>query len=252
MRKLSRKLFRNNIRSSKARKALELYLFVKEKYVSSTINNFTYTKLSAATRLSRESLKKRIQTLKEMELVEFVGKNKQHLLFKNARSNKSNVRIDKLDFSSIEALSDGLCALFLVEVQLQKEYVRQLFAKKENAKKGDNIRGINRKIRELGYVDSTFRDCGISYKYLAKKLGIGYNKVSALIKMAEKQDMVVKQKHIDLVYDARKEGTTGFYAFNFVKNKKNKFATLKGIYSVHANSYLLVDGLDWYGTILDY
>ena len=70
--------------------------------------------------------------------------------------------------------------------------------------------------------------------------------------MAEKQDMVVKQKHIDLVYDARKEGITGFYAFNFVKNKKNKFATLKGIYSVHANSYLLVDGLDWYGTLLDY
>ena len=70
-----------------------------------------------------------------MELVEFVGKNKQHLLFKNARSKKSNVRIDKLDFSSIEALSDGLCALFLVEVQLQKEYVRQLFAKKEDAKR---------------------------------------------------------------------------------------------------------------------
>ena len=46
---------------------------MKERYVSSTINNFTYTKLSAATRLSRESLKKRIQTLKEMELVEFVG-----------------------------------------------------------------------------------------------------------------------------------------------------------------------------------
>lgn len=252
MKKLSRKIFRNNIASSKARKALELYLFVKEKYVSSTINNFTYTKLSETTKLSRESLKKRIQTLKEMELVEFVGKNKQHLLFKNARSKKSNVRIDKLDFSSIEALSDGLCALFLVEVQLQKEYVRQLLAKKENAKKGDNIRGINRKIRELGYVDRTFRDCGISYRYLAKKLGVGYSKVSALIKMAEKQDMVVKQKHIDLVYDASKEGTTGFYAFNFVKDKKNKFATLKGIYSVHANSYLLVDGLDWYGTLLDY
>lgn len=252
MKKLSRKIFRENIGSSKARKALELYLFVKAKYVSSTIKGFTYKKLSEETGLCYTSLKKRMKILKELDLVEFVGKKKNHLLFKNARSKKSNVRIDKLDFSSIEALSDGLCALFLVEVQLQKEYVRQLLAKKENAKKGDKIQFINRKIRGLGYVGVAFRDCGISYKYLAKKLGVGYNKVSSLIKFAEKKDMIVKENHIDFIYDARKDGKNGIYAFDFVKNKKNKFATLKGIYSVGANTYHLVDELDWYGIILDY
>lgn len=247
MKKLSRKIFRENINSSNARKALELYLFVKYQYVSSTINNFTYRKLSAKTGLCYSALKKRINTLKELDLIEFVGKNKQHLLFKNARSKTSNVRLDKLDFTSIEALSDGLCALFLVEVQLQKNYIRQLCASKKNAKRGDDIRGINRKLRELGLVGKTFADNGISYRYLANKLGIGFNKVSALIKFAEKYDMVVKENHSKLVFDAKKEGTNGFTAFELVKNKNRLFATIRGIYSVGANSYILTEDEGWYG-----
>lgn len=249
MKHLSRKFFNENISDSKAVKALELFLFVKTHHKSSTINNFTYKELSKQTKLCFTTLKKRIALLKEFELVEFVGKNKQHLLFKSLRGKKSNINIGALDFSSIETIGDGLRALFLVQVQVRKEYIKQLLLKFKNPNKSDDYKEIKREVRNRGLMNTQFKDYGISYKYIAKKLGIGFNKVSDLIKCAEKLGMIVKEKHSKLVYNAKENKTNGFYAFEFVadKNKINKFATNTGIYSVSANTYILCYDVAWYG-----
>lgn len=245
MKKLSRKLFNQAIGNSKARKALELYLFVKNKYASSTIPNFTYKQLSEETGLYFTTLKKRMATLKELDLIEYVGKNKQHLLFKNARAKKSNINVVVLDKTDIQSISDGLLALFLVEVQLHKEYIKQLLLKKETAKKGENIKAVCKEIRERGLIGRKFEDNGISYKYISKKLGIGFSRVSALIKHAVKLGMLSVEKHVELIFDARGTGKNGFFAFNLLVNKRNRFATKRGIYEVKANSYILAKDMAW-------
>lgn len=245
MKRLSRKLFNQVIGNSKARKALELYLFVKNRYASSTIPNFTYKELSKETGLCFTTLKKRIATLKELDLIEYVGKNKQHLLFKNARAKKSNVNVEILNKANIQSISDGLLALFLVEVQSHKEYIKQLLLKKETAKKGDNIKAVCKEIRERGLIGRKFEDNGISYKYISKKLNIGYSRVSALIKNAVKLGMLSVERHVDLIFDAKGTGQNGFYAFQFVVNKRNRFATSRGIYEVKANTYILNKELAW-------
>lgn len=184
-------------------------------------------------------------TLKELDLIEYVGKNKQHLLFKNARAKKSNVNVEVLDKTDIQSISDGLLALFLVEVQLHKEYIKQLLLKKETAKKGENIKAVCKEIRERGLIGRKFEDNGISYKYISKKLGIGFSRVSALIKHAVKLGMLSVEKHVELIFDAKGTGKTGFFAFQFLTNKRNRFATRRGIYEVKANSYILTKDMAW-------
>lgn len=245
MKNLSRKLFNETIRSSKGRKAVELYLFVKERYASSTIPNFTYKKLSEATGLCYTTLKKRIETLKQLDLIEYVGKKKQHLLFKNAKARKSNVNVGVLDKNSIGSISIGLLALFLVEVQKRKDYIRQLLTKKENAKKGDDISSLCREIRKRGLFGRKYVDNGISYKYIAKKLSISFSKVNSLINHAVERGMLTVEKHVERIFSAKHTGKSGFFAFKFIEGRKNCFATEKGIYQVKANSYLLNENMAW-------
>lgn len=249
MKNLSRKFFNENISNSKVLKALELFLFVKVHYQSSTIKYFSYKHLSEVTGLCFTTLKKRMAILRELELIEFVGKNKNHLLFKSLRGKKSNINIEALDFSSIKTIEDGLRALFLVQIQVRKEYIKQLLLKYKNPSKGEDYKEIRREVRKRGLMDTQFKDYGISYKYIAKKLKIGFNKVSKLIECAEKIGLLIKEKHSNLVYDAKCDGVNGYYAFEFVpeSNKKGKFATNRGIYSVEANTYHLCHDVQWYG-----
>lgn len=184
-------------------------------------------------------------TLKELDIIEYVGNNKQHLLFKNARAKKSNVNVEVLDKTDIQSISDGLLALFLVEAQLHKEYIKQLLLKKETAKKGENIKAVCKEIRERGLIGRKFEDNGISYKYISKKLGIGFSRVSALIKHAVKLGMLSVEKHVELIFDAKGTGKNGFFSFNLLVNKRNRFATKRGIYEVKANSYILTKDMAW-------
>lgn len=247
MKKISRRFFNENISDSKVVKALELFLFVKGHYKSSTINNFNYKELSEKTGLCFTTLKKRINILKQFELIEFVGKYKQHLLFKPLKSKKSNVRIEQIDFSSIKSIGDGLRALFLVEIQVRKEYIRQLMMKYNNPKKSDDYKAIRREVRKRGLMDRKFEDYGISYKYIARKLCIGYNKVSELIEYAQRCGMIFKKRNSRLVYDANINNENAYNVFEFESDKKHKYVSNNRIYYLGANTYYLSNGLDWYG-----
>lgn len=249
MKGISRKFFNKHISDSKVVKALELYLFVKVRYesFSSTIKDFRYNRLTEETGLCFTTLKKRINILKQLGLVEFIGKDRQHLLFKSLKSKKSNVRIEQIDFSTIKTIGDGLRALFLVEVQVQKEYIRQLMMKYNNPSKSDDYKAIRREVRKRGLMGKKFEDNGISYKYMAKKLKIGYNKVHELIKCATERGMVAKKRNAHLVYDANKDGQNAYYVLDFEEDRKHKYVSNNCIYYLGANTYVLWNDLDWYG-----
>lgn len=107
MKKISRKIFNENISDADAVKALALLIFVKIKYPTSVVPNFSYYKLKKTTGLHISTLKKRIETLGNMDLLIFVGKYNQHLLFKKIRAQKSNV-----NFSVEEAMNNKQLNLF--------------------------------------------------------------------------------------------------------------------------------------------
>lgn len=251
MKRIGKYIFNMAARSTNARKALELYLFVKNVYKTSTIPNFTYKELSNKTGLCFSSLKKRIGILKQAGLVERTGKNKQHLLFKSARKKRNNIRIDQIDLSSIKEIGKGLCALFIVEIQCRKEYIKQLLniyhACRENEYlcRRYNYKKIERKVRKRGLLNCKFQDNGISYNYISKALKIGFNKVSEAIKYAERHNMLmVERKRIVQLCHAKGNGHA---IVKYASDSKNIFATNNNVYIMLANRYHLPMDGSWYG-----
>lgn len=233
MRKISRKIFNENISDADAVKALALLIFVKIKYPTSVVPNFSYYKLKKATGLHINTIKARMNTLADMELIETIGKYNQHTLFKKVRAPKSNVNFSMIDTSSVRSIEIGLRALFLQEKVCQKNYVKQLIESGNNASNLKEIKKAKRKVAKRGYTD--FKDNGISYAYLAEKLNVGLNKVSSIIKYAENNHIVVKHKHITQYLYVKGQ------AMKVCAMSENKkfFATKNNIYSIACNTYSL-------------
>lgn len=242
MKKLGGYIF-TQITSVNIRKALALYLYVKKKYPTSTIPNFTYKDFSKETGLCFSALKKRIRVLDNLNLLQRVGKENRGLLFKSSKKRHFNVNIDKIDYTSIRTIEDSLCALYIVLIQTRKEYVRQLLTEYEYWRnkptnfmpKSVNYPKLKKQAQKCGN-GKTFIDNGISYYYLANKLKISYTTVSNAIKTGERQKMFTKQRHVHVI---RKALVNGHFDIKFLPNNKNVYATDKSIFIIYANTYSL-------------
>lgn len=82
----------------------------------------------------------------------------------------------------------------------------------------------------------TFYENGISYKYLAKRLGVGIQKAFAVISFAVKNQILRKSKNIQRKYIS---------GIKYIQDIiKNNYTYIKGnyIFRVHANRYELITG----------
>lgn len=231
--KISRKLFNEHIADADAVKAIALLIFVKNHYPTSVVPNFSYYKIKKITGLHINTIKKRLNTLGTMELIETVGKYNQHVLFKKIRAHKSNINFSMIDVSSVKSIEMGLRALFLQEKVCQKNYVKQLIESKHNGHSNNEVRKAKAKCDKRGYTD--FKDNGISYNYLAKKMNIGLNKVSYVIKYAQKNHIIVKHKNIKQYLYIK--GQAKMYVSMRENNKY--FATNNNVYFISCNTYSL-------------
>lgn len=244
MRKISLATYLKAMADPKKKKALALYLFVKHRYAASVIPQFTYKKLCALTGLCFTALKKRIHTLYDMDLVGKIGDN---LLFKSCRDKHVNIEVWQITHeSNVKDIETGLNALYLVYVQSKKDYIKQLaqnfndinnakgFVKEKN---GRDYKSLKKEMRKRGILWGHFKELGISYRYLARKLKVGLTKVSNAIKYGIKNNMFVKHKHIENIYPHNDQSTAYFWLS--LDDTSNKFITKHGIIAVYANTYTL-------------
>lgn len=233
MNKLSRKIFNESVSDSDAIKALALLIFVKIKYPTSVVPNFSFYKLRKVTGLHINTIKARMNTLADMELIEIVGKYNQHILFKKVRAQKSNVNFSMIDTSSVKSIELGLRALFIQEKVCQKNYVKQLIESGRNPKCLKDKKKADMVNAKRGYAG--FKDNGISYKYIASKLKIGLNKAVSIVNYAIKNRMIVKHNNITQYLYAKGEARK---IYSMSENKRF-FATDNCIYSIACNTYTL-------------
>lgn len=204
MKRLSRKTYNEVISATDERKAIALLIFIKNKYKSSVVLDFSYYKLSKLTGLHKSTVKKRLNILGDMELLDFVGKGNKHLLFKSVRAVKSNVRLDGLDLSNIKAIETGLQTLFIVEEQRRKEYVshqvfkgtqpkshlsKSEYRKWKKAKKFCTLHGL-----------TEFNDNGISFNRLASKAKTSKSKITRAIELGEKVGILKRNNNFELFH----------------------------------------------------
>lgn len=234
MKKVSRYIYNLCIADANRRKALALLIYAKNKLKSSTLARFSYNRLREVTGLHITTLKKRISTLLDMGLIERVGKNGEHLMFCCVRSKKTNVIIDRISFESVKSVEDGLMAMFIVEVQRRKEYIRQLTEKLHNPKNLEEYKVVKRICRKRGWTD--FKDNGISYNYIASKLNINLKRAYHIVKCAIENKMINKwNMHKNYLFI--KNGAKDY--LDFLGNPKNMFASSSNVFIAAANTYTI-------------
>ena len=237
MNQLRRHIFYNSRGNANMIKALALAVYIKHNVVSSTITNYTTNKLRNLTGLSYSAITKRMNTLKQLGFVKFVGNNNQHLVISNMTSHckHRNIDLSKCVVNSVKDIEKSLYAMFILEIQKRKDFVKHTIQSVNNPSNLDEHKRARQICKRYGY-DREFKEYGISYKTIAKKLGVCLQKAFEIVKFAIVNNMIVKYKHCKQIYVKGIKNAQKFCDFNDVT-----FVTTNNAYKVYANSYAIVE-----------
>lgn len=192
---IRRKLHRQMIGRKDVVKAISLSLFVKSKYKSSVINDFTYAKMHRITGLSVSSLKKRIGILKGFGLVKFIGTNGQHLCFLGLSSDTKhrNIDISYFVYDNIEDCDRSVFASFLVEIQRRKDFAKQMIQKATvSGRTVKEIKAAKRSCKRYGY-GREYCEFGISMKRIARDMGVCVKTALVIVRWAVEQHLIERE-----------------------------------------------------------
>lgn len=219
-------------------KALALAIYIKKHIVSSTITNYSLNKVRNRTGLAYSSIRKRIETLKQLGFIRFGGKNNEHLTIVclSSKCNRRNIDLSKCVFDSVKDIEKSLTALFIVEIQKHKDFAKHTIQTAFNPEKGQlkDMKKARKLCNRYGW-GKEFNEYGISYKTIAKKLGVCLQKAFEIVKFAIVNNIIVKHNHIKQLYIKGIGFAQKYCNFNDVT-----FFTNNNAYKVYANSYSVV------------
>lgn len=240
IKRISRKIYNDCIDNTDAVKAISMLIYIKENKKCSVINKFSYKKISDITKLSILVVKKRINKLNEMGLLEMIDNNK--MKFSKIRAQKSNVRLDMIDMTSVSSIEIGLRALYIIEIQKRKEYVKSAVNVTDNVRNMDEYKKARSIQKQVLRGTKTYTDNGISYDYLVKKMNVSKTTISNIIKYGEDNGIFKKKKNFFIIktFDSFKEAKM---AYSFLKEDNGKLR-INGcsLCLTMANTYILLNG----------
>lgn len=229
-------------------KALSLSIFIKNICPKSFIKDFTYNKLHKMTGLHITTLQKYIRILRELGYAKFIGKRGTTLLFTSITSDRKWKRIDlsNIVFDSVKDVEQSLMAMAIVEIQRQKDFVKQVAI---DLKEPSDLEALKKakKINKAAHGRyENFHDNGISIKTIAKRLGVHTQKALKIVAYAVKYEFLEKTRNV-----------INEYIPNALLSLKYgecdcTFATKNNLYTVYANTYSIGGRLSTpLGIILD-
>lgn len=233
--KIRRATYHQNVNNKDFIKSLALLCYLKNKFPSSAIPDYTLGKIHRLTGLHSVTCKKRINTLKSLGFAKIATtKSGKTLLILNNISSKHqqrNIDLNCVVFDTVKSVEQSLYALYIVEVQNRKEYVKQTIYEAHNSYSLKKLKEAKKRCRS--YRDE-FVDNGLSYKGIAKRLKISLQKALSIVSFATKFEFIVKIKRQIQQYcrDAVRR-------FEYAKNDVMKFTfcTRNNLYVVLANQY---------------
>lgn len=243
---IRRKILNDMYCNPELRKAIAFSLFIKTRVKSSAVQRWSINKLHEITGVSACAVRKRIDTLKALSLVEFTGKNNRCLVFKSLKSHTShrNVLVPNIEFISnedskknayaqnIKFIEDTLSAMLIIEIQNHKNYAKQMIQQSKRPKGLKAYKEAKNACNHFGYGED-FCDNGISYIYIAQKLGVSLQKAFNTVKFAVQNGILQKCRIIKKFF---------YSNINYIEDMIGNYTYLKNniVYKVYANNYKLI------------
>lgn len=212
-------------------KAVALAIYVKEHSTSSLVKNWSVNKIHSLSGLGATTVKKRLQTLRLLDLTKECG---PHLLFARLKSScdRNNIDIPATGNASVKEIEKCLMALLVALIQRQKDYVNLQLQRVNNGMSLKDIKKARRERKRYGW-RSFFEENGLSYKGIAKRLGICVKTAFEVVKFGIRKGFFKKISHFLCLRDRGAANLTEVPdGWTFISKKGNLF-------KVFSNTYIL-------------
>ena len=209
-------------------KAIAFILLYHEITNSNICKNYSVNKLSNLTGIHASTIKNRLQTLKQRNLAKI---NNGTLIFLSITSkhNDRNKKLNNFSFSSLIEIEKSLFALLVCILQERKDFIHRAFLDAKYSVDYKTVKRAKAMIRKYARGER-FSEKGISYKKIAKKLGVSIKSAFDYVKFAIEHSFLFKETHFKRV----------FYKYvNYYPIKGYTFTTQHFAYKVGANTYIV-------------
>lgn len=208
-------------------KAIAMSLLVRERTNTNIVKNFTYNKLAVITGMHPNTIKKRLQTLKDYGLVSLSGKN---LVFRSivSRHKQRNVRLAKIAYGKVKDIERSLQAILVAIIQIRKDFAKRTILTAHNGRNPKQVKRAQKLSRRYkwGY---DYVERGLGYKKIAKTLNCCKATATKIVNFAIGRSILKKQTHYNY------EFLPGINYNRF--SKKYTFVTKNYGFIVEANTY---------------
>lgn len=216
-------------------KAIAMFLLIRKRLGSNVLKNYSINKLVNLTGAHASTIKKRIRVLSQYALISISGNNLvlRSIVSKHA---KRNVKLGerKMEYSSLKNVEYSLQAILVVVIQSRKDFAQRTIRNAHGASHDYKVVKAARDVaRKFGY-GFEYIEKGLSYKTIAKKLGVSVKSAVEIIKFAVKRTILSKQTHSVSTY---MQSVCGREVYGYT------FTTRNYGYNILANTYSIAPSL---------
>ena len=210
-------------------KAIAMFLLIRKRLGSNILKDYSINKLVNLLGAHASTIKKRMHVLAQYGLVTIVGKT---LMLRSVVSKhaKRNVKLGerKMEYSSLKSVEYSLQAILVVVVQSRKDFAKRTIRNAHGASYDFNvIKAARDAARKFGY-GFEYKENGLSYKTIARRLGVSVKTAVEIVKFAVKRTILKKTTHSIATY---MQSVCGMEVYGYT------FTTRNYGYKVLANSY---------------
>lgn len=216
-------------------KAIAMFLLIRKRLGSNVLKDYSINKLVNLLGAHARTIKKRMHMLSQYGLVTIVGKT---LVLRSVVSKhaKRNVKLGEryMEYSTLKNVEYSLQAMLVKELQNKKDFAKRTIRNAHGASHDYKVvKAARDAARKYGY-DVEYVENGLSYKTIAKKLGVSIKTAVEIVKFAVKRTILKKTKHFISTYLPK---------VNFMEGLGYTFTTRNYGYKVMANSYSVAPSL---------
>lgn len=210
-------------------KAIAMFLLIRKRLGSNILKDYSVNKLVNLLGAHARTIKKRMYVLAQYGLVTIVGKT---LMLRSVVSKhaKRNVKLGgrKMEYSSLKSVEYSLQAILVVVVQSRKDFAKRTIRNAHGDSHDFNVvKAARDAARKFGY-GFEYKENGLSYKTIARRLGVSIKTACEIVKFAVKRTILKKTTHSIATY---MQSVCGMEVYGYT------FTTRNYGYKVLANSY---------------